>query len=213
MTANYTQMLQNEKNYFVSKGINQEKINLKNSIVIGHKPKQTNLGYSYGELSKDDEYKKMKEAFTSNYDEMLVNPEKKILILGIHPEMGTDNTREIQGEMEDPIIRLSPEEQAAQQKSYQDRLDAKTKEIQEYLDTLYEKMAVHGEQVSFNQIKICKDIGEYLKQGDEASQTPTIKNFFITIQKILSIFNAKDDCVNVEAEEKKIRNQENAKTA
>lgn len=60
----------------------------------------------------------MKEAFTSNYEEMLVNPEKKMLVLGIHPELASPDTREIKGDMEDPIIQLSPEEQAAQQKRY-----------------------------------------------------------------------------------------------
>ena len=58
------------------------------------KPKQTNLGYSYGELDMTDQKdKEAREAFTSNYEEMLINPKKKLLVLGLHPELNTDNTR------------------------------------------------------------------------------------------------------------------------
>jgi hypothetical protein len=37
----------------------------------------------------------MKEAWTTDYNEMLMNPDKKVMILGIHPELSTMNTRVI----------------------------------------------------------------------------------------------------------------------
>jgi hypothetical protein len=46
----------------------------------------------------------MREAFTANYDEMLTNPEKKVLILGVHPELNTASTRYLKNDYEDPII-------------------------------------------------------------------------------------------------------------
>jgi len=36
---------------------------------------------------------------------MLANPDRKMLVLGIQPEMNTENTRVLKAEMEDPIIR------------------------------------------------------------------------------------------------------------
>ena len=89
-------MLQNDKNFFISQGIKTGKeLDLNKTIVLNKKVKQKNLGYSYGELTKKDEsnYKAMQEAWTSNYDEMLSNPEKKVMVLGIHPELNTDNIR------------------------------------------------------------------------------------------------------------------------
>lgn len=75
------------------------------------KPKQTNLGYAYGELDKTDQKEKeMKEAFTSDYNEMLTNPKKKLLVLGLHPELNTQSTRTLQtADLEDPFIQEDPE--------------------------------------------------------------------------------------------------------
>ena len=67
-------MLQNDKNYFISEGIKSGKqLDLSKTIVLNKRVKQTNLGYTYGELTdnKDVDYKKMKEAWTNNYSEML----------------------------------------------------------------------------------------------------------------------------------------------
>jgi len=36
---------------------------------------------------------------------MLANPDKKMLILGVQPELNTINTRILKADMEDPIIR------------------------------------------------------------------------------------------------------------
>lgn len=35
---------------------------------------------------------------------MLTNPKKKVLVLGIHPELSTTNTRTLNEELEDPEI-------------------------------------------------------------------------------------------------------------
>jgi hypothetical protein len=35
---------------------------------------------------------------------MLTNPEKKVLVLGVHPELSTENTRFLKNDYEDPII-------------------------------------------------------------------------------------------------------------
>lgn len=63
------------------------------------------MGYTYGEVEPEDEEKKRREAFTSNYEEMLTNPEKKVLVLGVHPELNTASTRYLKQEYEDPIIQ------------------------------------------------------------------------------------------------------------
>lgn len=77
--------------------------------MLGSRPSQTNLGYTYGEVDKEDEQKKIREAFTTNYDEMLTNPEKKVLVLGVHPELSTENTRYLKTDYEDPIIQPNEE--------------------------------------------------------------------------------------------------------
>ena len=41
---------------------------------------------------------------------MTSNPNKKILILGIHPEFNSINTRTLKQQMEDPYILENPEE-------------------------------------------------------------------------------------------------------
>ena len=35
---------------------------------------------------------------------MLTDPKKKVLVLGVHPELYTGNTRQLAAEMEDPEI-------------------------------------------------------------------------------------------------------------
>ena len=35
---------------------------------------------------------------------MLSNPNKKVLVLGVHPDLNTKNTRYLQNNFEDPII-------------------------------------------------------------------------------------------------------------
>lgn len=72
--------------------------------MLNKRPSQTNIGYTYGELDQEENQKKIKEAFTTNYDEMLTNPEKKVLVLGVHPELSTENTRFLKNDYEDPII-------------------------------------------------------------------------------------------------------------
>ena len=40
---------------------------------------------------------------------MLTNPQKKVLLLGVHPELQTENTRFLGNQMEDPMYFPSPE--------------------------------------------------------------------------------------------------------
>lgn len=107
LTNNYQQMLQNQKDYFISKGLTtyNGKLDVDRQVLIGHHPSQTQVGYTYGEVEPEDPDKKYREAFTSNYDEMLTNPEKKVLVIGVHPELSTPNTRFLHNDMEDPIIQ------------------------------------------------------------------------------------------------------------
>jgi hypothetical protein len=51
---------------------------------------------------------------------MLTNPEKKVLVLGVHPELSTPNTRYLQSDYEDPIIQPNSETL----KQMKDRADA-----------------------------------------------------------------------------------------
>ncbi len=94
-------MLTNENNYFVSRGVPASALDLSRQVPLGVKPSQTNLGYSYGVLEDQQSVRerKMRQAFTGDYAEMLHNPEKKMLLLGLHPEMNTLKTKEIQPEM------------------------------------------------------------------------------------------------------------------
>ena len=43
--------------------------------------------------------------FTNDYAEMLSNPKKKLLILGIHPEMNTPNTKTLTSDIENPFFK------------------------------------------------------------------------------------------------------------
>lgn len=106
LTNNYQQMLQDTKNYFISKGLSSynSKVDVNQQVMLNKRPSQTNIGYTYGELDQEENQKKIKEAFTTNYDEMLTNPEKKVLVLGVHPELSTENTRFLKNDYEDPII-------------------------------------------------------------------------------------------------------------
>ena len=58
--------------------------------MIGYHPKNPYIGYDYGNLDLKAKEKKIKEQFTSNVDEMIHNPEKKMLLLGVHPELNTN---------------------------------------------------------------------------------------------------------------------------
>lgn len=71
---------------------------------------------------------------------MLANPDRKMLVLGIQPEMNTENTRVLKAEMEDPIIRPDEQEQQQQKLDYEKRLEQKTQEIREYLDTVHDEL-------------------------------------------------------------------------
>lgn len=93
-------MLTDQKKYFVSKGLTTGKqLDISKNIALNNHPtNMKGLGYSYGELMDPDQDKdkQAKEAFTTNYAEMLMNPNKKVLVLGLHPELNTQDTRTLQ---------------------------------------------------------------------------------------------------------------------
>ena len=65
------------------------------------------MGYSYGELDANtiESY-----SFTHDVHEMLANPTKRMLLLGVHPELQGKNTRPLEEEYEDPEIVETDEE-------------------------------------------------------------------------------------------------------
>ena len=95
LTNDWGQMLMDPSRYLISQGLKKTKNDIKNDIVVGMKPdrnKFKGLSYSYGELN-DDQKSDDGAVFTHSYDEMLTNPKKKVLVLGVHPELTTANTR------------------------------------------------------------------------------------------------------------------------
>lgn len=105
----------------------------------------------------------MREAFTGDYAEMLHNPEKKMLLLGLHPEMNTLKTKQIQPEMEDPIIVRSKEDQEAYMKAQQENYDQKTQDIEEYLGTMHQTLLTQSKVVTQDQMAVVHDIADYLR--------------------------------------------------
>jgi predicted choloylglycine hydrolase len=111
LTANYKNMLMDSSRYIVTKGVGSgNQVDLSQQVVLNHHPSQTNLGYSYGTLDQEDQLaKQAKEAFTNDYAEMLTNPKKKLLLLGLHPEMNTPNTKTLQTtDLENPFFKEDP---------------------------------------------------------------------------------------------------------
>lgn len=76
--------------------------------MLGKRNNPKNAGYSFGTL--DDQTPDPREQFTADYNEMLTNPEKKFMVIGIHPELSTDETRVLQNQMEDPVFVPSAQE-------------------------------------------------------------------------------------------------------
>ncbi len=152
LTNNYQQMLQNGKNYFISKGLTtyNGKLDVENQVMVGHHPSQKQVGYTDGEIEPEDEDKKMREAFTSNYDEMLTNPEKKVLVLGVHPELNTASTRYLKQDYEDPIIQPNDmtlhEMEEDRKKAEEERLAKIGRFLEIVQKELTDKMSVSDKQ-------------------------------------------------------------------
>lgn len=108
ITNDYHDMLQNQAKYFISKGISSTKLDLAHQVVLGKHVTLKNVPYSYSSL--DDQTPDPRLQFTADYNEMLTNPDKKFMVIGIHPELSTSETRTLQNQMEDPIFVPSAEE-------------------------------------------------------------------------------------------------------
>lgn len=91
-------MLMDQNKYFVSRGLSTPgTLDLQKNVALNAHPQMKGLGYTYGELQDTEELRKqqLREQFTSNYEEMLTNPNKKVMVLGLHPELNTAETRVI----------------------------------------------------------------------------------------------------------------------
>ena len=118
LTNDWGQMMMDPSRYLISQGLKKTKNDIKNDVVVGLKPdrnKFKGLSYNYGELN-DDQNSDDGAVFTHSYDEMLTNPKKKVLVLGVHPELTTANTRQIANELEDPEIVETEEDLEEKQK-------------------------------------------------------------------------------------------------
>ena len=190
LTSNYTQMLTSADNYVILNNTPSGQFNISHTVVIGNHHNNNNIDYSYGELEHIGDIKKQKidTAFTHNYKEMLANPDKKMLILGIQEEnINTGNTRALKTEMEDPIIKIDEQDDQEAKADYEKRLEQKTQEIREYLDTVHDELTKHaGKNINDEQIDIIKSLDNYIKKGE--SDTEPIKKFQDSIEQILQIF-------------------------
>ena len=56
LTNDYHKMLQDPKNYFISKDMTtyKGKVDVNTHVMLGSRPAQTNIGYTYGEIEPED---------------------------------------------------------------------------------------------------------------------------------------------------------------
>jgi len=88
-------MLQNAKNYFISKDIKKTNIDLEREVQLYRRLSDSDKreDIHYGELNTEVETEAKRHHYTSDYDQMLVDPSLRYLSLGVHPELNTDETR------------------------------------------------------------------------------------------------------------------------
>ncbi len=175
-------MLLDQNKYSVSKGLSHGgKVDLQKQVALNAHPQMPGLGYSYGELQDPEEVRKQqqREQFTSSYEEMLSNPNKKVMVLGLHPEFNTADTRAIQAPMEDPIIKLSDQDVQDYQEAQNKRIDAYTLKMAQFIHLMDNQTASRFDDT---QMDILSQISAFIQENSRFDQIKALKE---DLQKVM----------------------------
>ena len=138
---------------------------MKDNIMIGKNPsprQQKTLSYSYGELDAKtvDDY-----SFTHDVNELVSNPGKKMLILGLHPELQSKNTRPIEEEYEDPEI-VETEEERKEDEQRGIEIQKKVDQVKVFIDLIAGQIS-SGVEVSKKQMDIMQSLSDFIHGQDQ----------------------------------------------
>ncbi len=112
---------------------------------------------------------------------MLTNPDKKFMVIGIHPELSTPLTRTLANQMEDPVFVPSPEELQEQEEALKSQQKHQAERIEFFLDIIKKdhnlgKMLSDGQKRILNELQnvTLPEIYKYVRKDIEGVTNTTL---------------------------------------